>query len=313
MTLATNAPRRMIRRAPLPTPSRLWRAASLYWRRRRARAVATGRRPQPVRRITVCQSHLHIHLVASAARVYWRETRRDSATRVEQIIGVAPRQARPAAVRAAASVTTRWLARVAPPSSRSSASDIRALRQARSMSAWPMRSVLAMAGLAPTAATGVAARPEGDSRVHLARPKASGLMPQASTEWRRAVRSRPHSTVAPVSPEMGSASAAIRAEHPARHRRSVQPPPIVWRASAPPRRGGHERPAPSAPTPTASVTSATPPPSGDVTSAHSATGHARTAGLRLVDFDPGVLDRLTEDVIQRVERRIRIERERRGL
>jgi hypothetical protein len=35
--------------------------------------------------------------------------------------------------------------------------------------------------------------------------------------------------------------------------------------------------------------------------------------VRTADFDPGVLDRLADDVIRRVERRVRIERERRGL
>jgi hypothetical protein len=35
--------------------------------------------------------------------------------------------------------------------------------------------------------------------------------------------------------------------------------------------------------------------------------------VRPGDFEPGVLDRLADDVIRRVERRVRIERERRGL
>jgi hypothetical protein len=40
---------------------------------------------------------------------------------------------------------------------------------------------------------------------------------------------------------------------------------------------------------------------------------ARAAAVRMTDFEPGLLDRLTDDVIRRVERRVRIERERRGL
>ncbi|HUR83674.1 MAG TPA: hypothetical protein VM733_23165 [Thermoanaerobaculia bacterium] len=40
---------------------------------------------------------------------------------------------------------------------------------------------------------------------------------------------------------------------------------------------------------------------------------ATRAALKAADFDPGLLDRLTDDVIRRVERRARIERERRGL
>jgi hypothetical protein len=39
----------------------------------------------------------------------------------------------------------------------------------------------------------------------------------------------------------------------------------------------------------------------------------RAAALRVTDLDPALLDRLTDDVIRRVEKRVRIERERRGL
>ena len=37
------------------------------------------------------------------------------------------------------------------------------------------------------------------------------------------------------------------------------------------------------------------------------------AATQVTKLDPGVLDRLTDDVIRRVEQRMRIERERRGL
>jgi hypothetical protein len=39
----------------------------------------------------------------------------------------------------------------------------------------------------------------------------------------------------------------------------------------------------------------------------------RTAALQAAKLDPALLDRLTDDVIRRVEQRIRIERQRRGL
>jgi hypothetical protein len=39
----------------------------------------------------------------------------------------------------------------------------------------------------------------------------------------------------------------------------------------------------------------------------------RTTPLQFGDLDASLLDRLTDDVIRRVERRVRIERERRGL
>jgi len=40
---------------------------------------------------------------------------------------------------------------------------------------------------------------------------------------------------------------------------------------------------------------------------------ATTVAIRMADLEPGLIDRLTDDVIRRVERRVRIERERRGL
>jgi hypothetical protein len=40
---------------------------------------------------------------------------------------------------------------------------------------------------------------------------------------------------------------------------------------------------------------------------------AKAAALKLTDLDPGLVERLTDDVIRRVDRRVRIERERRGL
>lgn len=39
----------------------------------------------------------------------------------------------------------------------------------------------------------------------------------------------------------------------------------------------------------------------------------RTAALHITNIDPGLMDRLADDVIRRVEKRLRIERERRGL
>jgi hypothetical protein len=44
-----------------------------------------------------------------------------------------------------------------------------------------------------------------------------------------------------------------------------------------------------------------------------AAGSARAARVQISDLDPRLVDRLTDDVIRRVERRVRIERERRGL
>jgi hypothetical protein len=40
---------------------------------------------------------------------------------------------------------------------------------------------------------------------------------------------------------------------------------------------------------------------------------APASAIQISDLDPRFVDRLTDDVIRRVERRVRIERERRGL
>jgi len=48
-------------------------------------------------------------------------------------------------------------------------------------------------------------------------------------------------------------------------------------------------------------------------SEHAAALSKRTAALQVPKFDSGLLDRLTDDVIRRVEQRIRIDRQRRGL
>ncbi len=53
--------------------------------------------------------------------------------------------------------------------------------------------------------------------------------------------------------------------------------------------------------------------SPQVTEQKVASAIEKAAPVQLTTLDPGVLDRLTDDVIRRVEQRIRIERERRGL
>lgn len=54
-----------------------------------------------------------------------------------------------------------------------------------------------------------------------------------------------------------------------------------------------------------------PPPA--MTASGSPTEPARPAVLQIADLDASVVDRLTDDVVRRVERRVRIERERRGM
>jgi hypothetical protein len=91
--------------------------------------------------------------------------------------------------------------------------------------------------------------------------------------------------------------------------RDVQPARLIWQAAA------TSTGAPRGTPVTRSSAVRTDPPSGSLLGdpVSSATPrHAPSAPVRLKDLDPGVLDRLTDDVIRRVERRDRIERERRG-
>ena len=98
----------------------------------------------------------------------------------------------------------------------------------------------------------------------------------------------------------------------ARPARSYRPPEITWRRTAP----------------VETSVSATPPRRDRALSrdlAHAVTASApaiapvtvpssgKAAPVQISDLDPRLVDRLTDDVIRRVERRVRIERERRGL
>jgi len=75
-----------------------------------------------------------------------------------------------------------------------------------------------------------------------------------------------------------------------------RPPELMWR---------------SAPRPAAEIVAETP--RADSRSAPAHPMAPQRAAVQLKDFDGALLDRLTDDVIRRVERRARIERERRGL
>lgn len=89
-----------------------------------------------------------------------------------------------------------------------------------------------------------------------------------------------------------------------------RPPDLVWRAALPDAQTATGK-ADDTPTPSSARvdprTGSSPEPSGRETR-----DAVRTA-LQPRDLDPALLDRLTDDVIRRVERRVRIERERRGM
>lgn len=91
---------------------------------------------------------------------------------------------------------------------------------------------------------------------------------------------------------------------------AARAPELVWRKAP---RAQSETASEAVANPPVSVSrppvrSAAVPEPGPEASRRSARG-----ALQAADFDPALLDRLTDDVIRRVERRVRIERERRGL
>ena len=94
--------------------------------------------------------------------------------------------------------------------------------------------------------------------------------------------------------------------------RPRRPVPLVWRNA------GSEGARASSSSSSRPLEAVMPPPAPSqvqgVTPASAAVEpQLRRLPVRTTDFEPGVLDRLTDDVIRRVERRARIERERRGL
>jgi hypothetical protein len=77
-----------------------------------------------------------------------------------------------------------------------------------------------------------------------------------------------------------------------------RPPELVWR---------------SAPRPASDAAIETRPPDARSAALRDELAHSSRPALQMKDLDGTLLDRLTDDVIRRVERRARIERERRGL
>jgi len=122
---------------------------------------------------------------------------------------------------------------------------------------------------------------------------------------RHVLHATPMRLPAPTARRSGRAESPRRAPHPA--------PEIVWRRAPAVRTDAAEGGA-RAEIGASAVRGSTPavPAGGEAASATSP--HAgRPAAPLLARLDPALVDRLTDDVIRRVERRVRIERERRGL
>ncbi len=117
----------------------------------------------------------------------------------------------------------------------------------------------------------------------------------------------PSHSRAPNSPHSAEISRRPRS---ARHGQQNRAPELVWSSS---------RPAPEAVGPLKSGSEDSPGPgrrssgSGPAPVAEQVVSLPRVSAAPITVLDPALLDRLTDDVIRRVERRVRIERERRGV
>jgi hypothetical protein len=93
--------------------------------------------------------------------------------------------------------------------------------------------------------------------------------------------------------------------------RARRPVPLVWRSAGPD--PGRSSASPSRAMAASSPSASPSNPTGAPAMVPAADPARPRVPVRTADFEPGVLDRLADDVIRRVERRARIERERRGL
>jgi hypothetical protein len=104
---------------------------------------------------------------------------------------------------------------------------------------------------------------------------------------------------------------SARAVGPAARTEWGHSPELVWSAS----RGAAVATSATVPAAAASVWPGRPPrpASQPETALETSLPAASAAATRITALDPALVDRLTDDVIRRVERRVRIERERRGI
>jgi hypothetical protein len=107
------------------------------------------------------------------------------------------------------------------------------------------------------------------------------------------------------------ATPAVRAARPTPQAEWGRSPDLVWSAS----RGAPAGTSVVAPPAAASAWPSRPPRSVPelVTAVETPPSVASAGAARITALDPALVDRLTDDVIRQVERRVRIERERRGI
>jgi len=126
----------------------------------------------------------------------------------------------------------------------------------------------------------------------------------------RLTERRMHSRETRVFRALSVATRRIREESARTHVQLLRPVALVWRTAQPQTESARET---TFSNPPAAVSRPPVRPSAMQEPAPETTRGAARRALQMSDLDPALLDRLTDDVIRRVERRVRIERERRGL
>lgn len=292
-----------------------WLPVALHWRPARRRAPPTAPRAQTASHLHFMATHLHAQLQVLAGRVFARTI---ACARVhaspERIFRSMTGSARPPWRRGG----RRDALKTPPPGSsarelRAPSSESRppsALRSASGHEATPRPAVLTPPELPRAGAEQAVSRDLHEQRL-LALPKPESTSPTSVARldrpWPRVARIEQRH-FAPVQ-RQDSAPPPRRPDAPALSRE----PELIWRqdrssrgdvardaASSEPQGAG--RPAMT----TAASTTAAQSPSQPERS-------VMRKPVGLSDLEPSLVDRLAEDVIRRVERRARIERERRGL
>ena len=291
-----------------------WHPLTLRWRRSRRRIEPRRPAVTVVNQTWASHSHFHLHAAGVAGHAHERQQSSPVVTpgdRTFQIIRTFHERTR--TIRSL-SVQTRRLSTVDNP-------HIRAL-PARACRPWPLGPndapdrVLrwptnAQGPIAPESAIGQRRAPSTPTRPQQ-RIAQRHMVP--AFEWRQTGGRwpLPIRTAAPEPRPSGDLAFATRGR--GKSRGFAQPAPIVWRDAARAQRSESEGIAQRNQRPPSTNRTSPVSASPDGGAAREASAlRQRTASVRLSDFEPGLVERLTDDVIRRVERRVRIERERRGL
>lgn len=294
-----------------------WPRVALRWRRRRLRPRATHRGDTTRVHTSVLQPHVHVHPYPPGERIAWRDRGHHLTGLPERRFGIVRELRVRTRVLAESPAIHVWRTRErvhahAPIESSAAMLTRRSTGTARA------RGVTLVASAALPVSRALAA----SRRVDWARPSVSahrlGISRTARREAvvqeplvHRTPRSRPILVLESAADRRPQRSGVTRVES---RRRPMPPAQIVWREGAGPRRSAPDVIAHAA-SASSSVTrgSRSSPIVDDAGVNETFAARPRHAAVGLADFEPGLIDRLTDDVIRRVERRVRIERERRGI